>query len=482
MKKELNIVWLKRDIRTIDHEPLYEAENLKMNYIIVYLFEPNQINYFDSSKRHQHFIYRSILDINRKLCEYRRKVNIFQSNATDFFTFITNKFNIRCVLSYQESGTMNSWKRDIAVKKILKSKNVIWKQFENQAVIRSLKNRDGWDKNWYVYANSPIINNKFSLNDFYLNKTKYDFSIEQFPFLKKYPDKFQPAGEEYAIKYLKSFLHNRAENYNYNISSPEKSRYSCSRLSPYLSWGNISVRYVYQNVKNHYNFNNYKRSFSSFLSRLKWRSHFIQKFEVDNSYEYKCINLGYEKMSYKNNLELIEKWKNGNTGFPLIDASMKCLIENGWVNFRMRAMLVSFFCHYLEQSWKKGVYHLAKLFLDYEPGIHFTQFQMQAGVTGINSIRVYNPIKQSIEKDPKANFIKRWIPELSKINSDYIHRPWELTEIDLIDNPIPETYKSPIVPTSLSRTNTIKNLWKLRTDKLVKKESKRLLNIHVRKK
>ena len=107
---------------------------------------------------------------------------------------------------------------------------------------------------------------------------------------------------------------------------------------------------------------------------------------------------------------------------------------------------------------------------------------MQAGVTGINSIRVYNPIKQSIEKDPKANFIKRWIPELSKINSEYIHRPWELTDIDLIDNPIPETYKNPIISTSLSRTNTIKNLWKLRTDKLVKKESKRLLNIHVRKK
>tara|TARA_B100000614_G_C14442897_1_gene450988 strand:- start:273 stop:884 length:612 start_codon:yes stop_codon:yes gene_type:complete len=203
---------------------------------------------------------------------------------------------------------------------------------------------------------------------------------------------------------------------------------------------------------------------------------------VENSYEYRCVNLGYEKMDYINNSNFINSWKNGTTGFPLIDASMKCLIENGWVNFRMRAMLVSFFCHYLEQNWKKGVYHLAKLFLDYEPGIHFTQFQMQAGVTGINSIRVYNPIKQSIEKDPKANFIKRWIPDLSKINSEYIHRPWELTDIDLVDNPIPETYKNPIISTSLSKTNTIKNLWKLRTDKLVKKESKRLLNIHVRKK
>ena len=91
------------------------------------------------------------------------------------------------------------------------------------------------------------------------------------------------------------------------------------------------------------------------MSRLKWRSHFIQKFEVDNSYEYKCINLGYEKMSYKNNLELIEKWKNGNTGFPLIDASMKCLIENGWVNFRMRAMLVSFLSLFGTELEKRSI-------------------------------------------------------------------------------------------------------------------------------
>tara|TARA_Y100001954_G_scaffold187604_1_gene200732 strand:+ start:937 stop:2403 length:1467 start_codon:yes stop_codon:yes gene_type:complete len=482
MKNDLNIVWLKRDLRTLDHEPLHEAEKLKDNYIIIYLFEPNQMNYLDFSERHQHFIYRSIIDINKKLIKYRRKVYIFHANATDFFNFITEKYKIKNVLSYQESGTKNSWIRDINVEKIFKSKNVVWNQFQNQGVVRSLKNRKGWDKNWYRYANSPIIRNKFSINDFNLQKTQFDFCIEKFSFLKKYPEKFQPAGEIYANKYLISFLKNRAINYNYHISSPEKSRYSCSRLSPYLSWGNLSVRYVFQEVKNHYNFSKYKRSFSSFLSRLKWRSHFIQKFEVENSYEFRCVNLGYEKMNYINNSNLINSWKNGRTGFPLIDASMKCLIENGWINFRMRAMLVSFFCHYLEQNWKNCTYHLAKLFLDYEPGIHYTQIQMQAGVTGINSIRVYNPIKQSIEKDPKANFIKKWIPELSKINNEYIHRPWELTEIDLGDETIPEVYKNPVISTKLSKNGTIKSLWKFRSDKLVKNESKRLLNIHVRKK
>mgnify|MGYP000011617479 FL=1 len=166
----------------------------------------------------------------------------------------------------------------------------------------------------------------------------------------------------------------------------------------------------------------------------------------------------------------------------MVDASMRCLINNGWLNFRMRAMLVSFLCHHLEQDWKRGVYHLAKLFLDYEPGIHFTQFQMQAGVTGINSIRVYNPVKQSIEKDPDAIFLKKWIPELSSIDNAFIHEPWKLTEIDLIDKIIPEIYKKPIISAKLARTEVIKKLWSLRKNELVKEESKRLLSVHVRSK
>ena len=148
----------------------------------------------------------------------------------------------------------------------------------------------------------------------------------------------------------------------------------------------------------------------------------------------------------------------------------------------MRAMLVSFLCHYLEQDWRRGVYHLAQLFLDYEPGIHYPQFQMQAGVTGINAIRVYNTGKQSKEKDSDGNFIRKWVPELSKINSAFIHEPWKLTAIDLIDNSIPEIYRTPIISYELYTTQVKKQLWELRKNDLVKKESKRLLQIHVRQK
>ena len=482
MKKKINIVWLKRDLRTFDHRPLYEAEKSKYDYIIIYIFEPSQINYLDFSQRHQQFIYHSILSINEKLKEFNRRVDIFYANADVLFDYLVSEYNVKNVFSYQESGTKNSWNRDIKTKKIFQTKGVIWSEFQKQGVIRGIKNRDGWDNNWNSFMNSPIIKNEFTFNNFQLNCSQYRFYVDNFSFLKKYPNNLQPPGEKYALKYLKSFVDDRVKFYSYNISKPQESRFSCSRLSTYLAWGNISVRFIYQYILNSSCYKNNKRKFSPFISRLKWRSHFIQKFEVDCTYEKKCINKGYERLKYLKNSSLLEKWKVGKTGYPMIDACMRCLISNGWLNFRMRAMLVSFLCHHLQQDWRSGVYHLAKLFLDYEPGIHYTQFQMQAGVTGINSIRVYNPIKQSIEKDPKGVFLKKWLPELSFINTPLIHKPWELTEIDLIDVSIPSYYKQPIISADLRRNKLINQLWALRKDEIVKKESNRIIKTHVRSK
>jgi deoxyribodipyrimidine photo-lyase len=279
---------------------------------------------------------------------------------------------------------------------------------------------------------------------------------------------------------LESFLKTRHKKYQQTISKPEAARLHCCRVSPYLAWGNLSVRYVWQRAKQAKTLGASAFQINAFTSRLRWQAHFIQKFEMETQMEFKSVNKGYHVLEKPLKATFIDAWEQGKTGYPLVDACMRCVTETGYLNFRMRAMVVSFFTHHLWQPWQAGAQFLGRQFLDFEPGIHYPQFQMQAGETGINMVRIYNPTKNALDHDADGSFIRKWVPELAELPTAFCIEPWTMTEIEQQGYGfiLGKNYPKPIVDVKKTYKYASTILWQMRRNSIVRNESRRIVATH----
>ena len=442
----VNIVWFKRDLRVHDHAPLALAAAAGP-VLPLYIVEPEYWRLPDVSRRHWQFIHDSLGALNLDLAARGAGLVCRMGSVLDVLEDVRRRYGRIALWSHEETGNDWTFSRDRAVAAWCKEHGIAWQQIPSHGVVRRLESRDGWSAMRDRRMAEPVIPPPDAV-PFATGVVSDAVPSKEHPMFGPSVGSVQKGGRPEGLDVLASFLKTRARNYMATISKPGNSARHCSRLSAHIAYGTLSVREIEQATKARMaelaadpdpDQRYLRKNLSAFLSRLAWRCHFVQKLEQQPSLEFRCMHPAFEGMREPHfRPDFFEAWAHGQTGYPLIDAAMRSLHANGWITFRMRAMLVSFASYHLWLDWRQTAPHLARLFTDYEPGIHFSQFQMQSGVTGINTLRIYNPIKQSMDHDPEGKFIRRYVPELADVSNQWIHEPWRLPDP-------PSHYPRPVV-------------------------------------
>jgi deoxyribodipyrimidine photo-lyase len=333
--------------------------------------------------------------------------------------------------SHEETGNGITYARDKRVAEWAASAGVLWREIPQNGVVRRLQNRDGWARNWEERMSEPLLAAPEQIHcagaDEFIGEVP---SCRELGLEARGEGVDLKGGAAEGMRLLKSFIENRGHRYQREMSSPNVAYRSCSRLSPYLAFGCLSLRTVVQAVRAAAGQQMPKTAARSVVSRFHWHCHFMQKLESESAIEWRAFNSACNDLRKgASDPESLAAWKEGRTGYPFIDACMRSLVARGWINFRMRAMLVSFASYHLWLDWRVFKDWLACQFIDYEPGIHISQVQMQSGLTGINTLRIYNPVKQGQDHDAKGEFIYEWVPELREVPADFIHEPWKMPEM-----------------------------------------------------
>ncbi len=484
------VVWFKRDLRISDHQPLYQA-SLAGPVIAFYVIEDEYWQLNDTSNRQWLFIKDCLVELSHTLESQGGQLLVFRGAVLDVLDLLHQTIGQFTLYSHEETGNLWTYQRDIAVSNWCKQRNLSWLQYQQFAVFRGKKfcrkpktvksaningaNLNGahahsiasknkpqqmsgppqsWQQRWEKFVSAA----PWPKPSLQMNGLQYAAQIQQFfaehqancavellsplqlpEFVSEDPMPLvqgQVGGRTAGVRLCQSFLKDRGKQYQATISSPLTAEWGCSRLSPHLAYGTISIRELLRQVQKAQQQhrqqlslgNKWQRSLRAFYSRLVWHCYFIQKLESNPQAQVQNMHQLYNQLDRPFDTEKLRCWQQGQTGWPLVDACMRYLTVNGWINFRMRAMLVSVACYSLKLPWQPVAEWLAKLFIDYEPGIHYPQVQMQSGTNGNQVLRIYNPLSQAQNLDPQGEFIRKWVQELAEVPTTWIFAPEQMPE------------------------------------------------------
>ncbi|PWJ19259.1 FAD-binding domain-containing protein [Jannaschia seohaensis] len=429
MPDPATLVWFKRDLRMTDHSPLAAAIG---PVIPLYIAEPEMWAHPDAAGRQWAFVAESLNELRASLAALGAPLIVRTGEAVAVLDALRRAHPIAALRSHEETGLLWSWERDKRVAAWAARHGIPWTEQADSGVVRRLASRDGWAQRREALMRQPLIPAPKRLQGTGLAPGAIPTAAQ----LGLTPDPCplrQTGGRTAGEEILTTFLHDRGEQFPTDMSSPVTGETGCSRLSPHLAWGTISPREAQQAAmaraaETRGQGTGWPKAMRSFVSRLAWRDHFTQKLEDFPRLDRDCLHSGMEGLRPRvpegDTADRLAAFAEGRTGLPFVDACMRYAQATGWLNFRMRAMVQCVASYHLWLDHRDSGPVLARLWTDYAPGIHWAQSQMQSGTTGINQLRIYNPVKQGHDQDPTGAFTRRWVPELAHLEGRELQEPW----------------------------------------------------------
>lgn len=470
MLRPVQIVWFKRDLRVADHAPLAEAAR-RGPVLPLYLVEPDLWREPDASLRQWAFVRECLVELQPALGRLGAPLVVRTGEVVEVLEDLRTRLPIGGLWAHEETGNLWTFARDRRVRAWARAHGIPFRELRQSGVIRGLRSRAGWSRRWDAFMRRRIVPTPRGLEPVP--------GIDPGPIPESLPGVAadpcpgrQRGGRSEGLALLESFLAERCLPYQRAMSAPEAGALHCSRLSPHLAFGTLSIREVLQAAEaalracagsREPEARKKAAALRSFVGRLHWRCHFVQKLEDEPAIERRPFHpffegvRGFDPDRYR-------AWAEGRTGWPYVDACMRSLAATGWLNFRARSMLMAVSSYQLWQDWREPGLHLARLFTDYEPGIHWSQVQMQSGTTGINTLRVYDPTKQGRDHDPDGRFLARWVPELAALPMPHRMAPWRAPPLVLADAGVRlgVDYPRPMVDATRAAAEAKARLWDVR--------------------
>ena len=460
------LVWIRDDLRIEYNSALSFATNNFEQVTALYVYDNEK---FDNKREAQKWwLSKSLENFKKDLLKFNINLELVQNKELDILTKINSKDEIS--IYWNKIYEPSELKKDEYLIKHFQKNKINFRIFKGNNLLEFQKvvKNDGtpfkvftpfWKNAEQRYLdqvprNTSKIRKLNKVYKLFSNQININQLLPKKKWHKKFENYWVPSESE-AKKYVNDLIKNKIQNYDVNRDYPNIN--GTSKISPFLRHGQINVEDLWkscQRVKIK------SDGFRKFINELGWRefSHTL----INNFPEMLKGNLRreFDRFPWVDNKVFLSAWKKGKTGYPIVDAGMRELCETGWMHNRIRMVVGSFLVKHLRINWKEGEKHFRNCLFDFNEANNVAQWQWVAGcgADAAPYFRIFNPILQGEKFDKEGSYVKKWVPELKKVPSKFVHKPWEMEAKyqEAIKTIIGKDYPAPIVMHEKARKAALK--------------------------